>query len=201
MGGHEGNTESVPKRCLFLLTLITTVYGLIILMDNWPPESSSASLKPSGSLQNFLVKLDNWYATEINVDHHDDDTEHHDNHGGDDHHSLDDSSHESSSREKPRVAIEKKSLPAAQPPSKERPLSSESKTRGDMSSESNDKSQERKNKPVVADLPKLRTKSPERKVPVVVKPSSPEVLTEADMMTLMSDEGDEDLDELLKKYL
>ncbi|KAI1295354.1 hypothetical protein HDE_05523 [Halotydeus destructor] len=98
MSGHEGNTESIPLRCVFLITLLTTFYGFIVLNDNWPKSSDSSKLssvvidKPA-NLQELLQSLDNYYNDEINVEHHDHD-EHlpgHDDHDDEEH---DDGSHD-----------------------------------------------------------------------------------------------------------
>ena len=107
MGGHEENTDSVAKRCLFLITLISTVYGIIIISDNWPssptklpglaPKSSKEVKSGDGSLKSFLAQLDNWYETEINVDHHDHDVHLDHSHEDGDHDSLDHQKHSSES--------------------------------------------------------------------------------------------------------
>lgn len=91
MSGHEGNTDSWLKRTLFLISLIVTIYGMTELAVVWPvpatdsTQDQSAALskrpsdpsslvnKESGSLKEFLLGLDHWYESEINVDHHDDD--------------------------------------------------------------------------------------------------------------------------------
>lgn len=88
MGGHEGNTESIPKRCVFLITLFTTFYGIVVLNENWPktPLEPSAAVemlnaKPS-NLQELLLSMDSFYNVEINAEHHDHD-EHLPGHGDD----------------------------------------------------------------------------------------------------------------------
>lgn len=90
MGGHEGNTNSIPARCLFFVSLITTIYCLLVLSDIWPRESekillslqkvqgkSDVSSVDVNSLNALLAKLDYHYTHEVNVDHHD----HEENHG------------------------------------------------------------------------------------------------------------------------
>ena len=84
MSGHEGNTQSVTARCMFFLSLITTIYWLLVLSDIWPREAEKVLLslqkiqgKPDASsvdinsLNTLLAKLDYHYTHEINVDHHD----------------------------------------------------------------------------------------------------------------------------------
>ena len=104
MGGHEGNTRSATKRCLFLVSLFVTIYGVIVLSDNWPrapvppPALSLQSVQgrddlhlDPDSLRAFLQKLDSWYETEVNVDlHHEEDhaaaaDDGHSSHGNEDH--------------------------------------------------------------------------------------------------------------------
>lgn len=41
MTDHNDNSPSVVKRCLFFLTLVVTVYCVILFSDNWPITSSS----------------------------------------------------------------------------------------------------------------------------------------------------------------
>lgn len=97
--GHEGNSTSPLKRILFFLSRFVTMYGMFELVQVWPsstliqqpPGQQSSSptvqglsgfnhghneLPKSGrhehGLHEFLRELDQWYETEINVDHHDD---------------------------------------------------------------------------------------------------------------------------------
>lgn len=101
MGGHEGNTDSIPKRCVFLITLFTTVYGMIILNDNWPktPLEPNAALEvlnlKATNLKELLLSMDSFYNVEINADHHDDDhlPGHGDHHGHDDSHASHEDNH------------------------------------------------------------------------------------------------------------
>lgn len=91
MGGHEGNTESIPMRCIFLITLFSTLYGFIILNDNWPKSAvelssaSAAALAKQSQMQILLQALDTYYVNEVDVDEHDHDDAHgahgHDDHG------------------------------------------------------------------------------------------------------------------------
>lgn len=83
---HYGNTDSVSKRCLFLVTLIGTAYTMVFLFENWPSTNGKVLQQPTLTLSrgerflassvpfvDLLRNLDKWYNTEINADHHDDD--------------------------------------------------------------------------------------------------------------------------------
>lgn len=122
MGGHEGNTQSITKRCIFFVSLVTTLYWILILSDIWPREpeavllslqkiqgKSDASAVDVNSLNSLLAKLDYYYTHEINADHHDDD--HHPQTGHDDSHE-DHADHESA-----KVAEDKIKQPNSPPPS------------------------------------------------------------------------------------
>jgi hypothetical protein len=79
-----------------MISLISTIYGVIVISDNWPTEPLAMpalslqtvqgrdDVRPEpNSLRSFLQKLDNWYEHEVNVDHHDEDEQHgHDGHEG-----------------------------------------------------------------------------------------------------------------------
>lgn len=92
--GHEENADSWLKRILFWTSLTITIYALIELVQVWPQNNDNSDnskldtldqkvLKLDTSvtsLKSFLHGLDQWYETEINVDHHDD-TGHGDEHG------------------------------------------------------------------------------------------------------------------------
>lgn len=72
MGGHEANTESIPMRCIFLVTLFTTLYGFIILNDNWPKTAIEVGTDGKVStLKQLLESMDAHYNLEINVHDHD----------------------------------------------------------------------------------------------------------------------------------
>lgn len=83
---HHGNTNSVSKRCLFIVTLIGTAYTMVFLFENWPSgdvkviktptltlSSGERLLATSARFVTLLRNLDKWYSDEINVDHHDHD--------------------------------------------------------------------------------------------------------------------------------
>lgn len=83
---HHGNTDSVSKRCLFIITLIGTAYTMVFLFENWPSGDAKVIKTPTLTLSSgerllatsarfvtLLRNLDKWYSDEINVDHHDHD--------------------------------------------------------------------------------------------------------------------------------
>lgn len=83
---HHGNTDSVSKRCLFIVTLIGTAYTMVFLFENWPSGDAKVIKTPTLTLSSgerllatsarfvtLLRNLDKWYSDEINVDHHDHD--------------------------------------------------------------------------------------------------------------------------------
>lgn len=100
MGGHEGNTNSTIKRCFFFVTFVTTVYGVMLISENWPnahvdhPNSSlkEAKEKPN-PLTSFLQELDQWYENEIDVHHEEDSHDETEGHGDDDHDEHDEDLH------------------------------------------------------------------------------------------------------------
>lgn len=91
-------------RCIFLVTLFSTLYGFIILNDNWPKTAVEVGNEGKvTTLRQLLENMDAHYNLEINVDHHDHDVhsqcgdhehgehdEHDEHHGLHGHHGHDD---------------------------------------------------------------------------------------------------------------